>query len=101
MNSDVSFASPDPGPVDPFQGEPAPLPAAVPPGRARHFLSRAYCAGMVVRFEERRWEIDSVEFWRHDEKLSLRDLDGVGRVKTREVWASQCEFDEQTGGHEL
>lgn len=92
---------PNPGPVAEEPGEAAPLPAAVPPGRARDFFRRAYRAGMVVRFEGRRWEIDSVEFWERDEKLSIRELDGAGRVKTREAWARNVEFEDSCGGHEL
>lgn len=110
MNSDVSFAISEPGPVASSPGDTAPLPAAVPPVRARDFFRRAYRAGMVVRFDGRRWEVDCVEFWRRDEKLSLREIDGVGRVRTREVWASKVEIDAHTmpedlppapGSHEL
>lgn len=55
-------------------------------------VHRKYRAGMVVLFHGRRWEIDGVEFWSTDEKLTLRALDDFGRVKTFEVWAREVEF---------
>lgn len=53
---------------------------------------RAYRAGMIVRYDGRRWEVDAVEFWGSDEKLHLRELDGAGHVRTREEWARNVEF---------
>jgi len=60
--------------------------------RPQHPSRREYRAGSFVRYDGRRWEIDAVEFWRHDEKLHLRELDGAGRVRTREEWARDVEF---------
>ena len=83
----------EPGSVASVPGDTAFLPAAVLPGRTRDLFQRLYGAGMVVRFDGRRWEIDAVEFWRHDQKLHLRELDGAGRVRTREEWARNVEFE--------
>lgn len=71
---------------------------------------------MVVIFKDRRWEIDAVEFWEWDQRLTLREIDGAGRVRTREVWAAEVTFTDEvvplalepddqapfsTGGNEL
>jgi hypothetical protein len=53
---------------------------------------RAYRAGMVVLYRDRRWEVDAVEFWSHAEKLTLRSLDADGRVKSFEVWSHEVFF---------
>lgn len=53
---------------------------------------RKYRAGMVVRFEGRRWQINAVEFWETHERLSLYELDGKARVVTREVRSTDVEF---------
>lgn len=66
---------------------------------------------MIVGHRGGRWEIDAVEFWEWDEKLTLRALDGADEGKRREVWAAAVTFLDEivplkgeapraTGGHE-
>ena len=55
-------------------------------------VHRKYRAGMVVLFNGQRFEVDGVEFWEHDEKLTLRAIDGNDSAKTKWVWAHQVEF---------